>query len=87
MNKIFATTAFALTIAAGAASAQTDTLTGANEVTCAEFLAMDVADQELMLTEIVTLSDGGSAADTDLGAVAIACTGNDDVPVVDALDS
>ncbi|MFN3664200.1 hypothetical protein [Yoonia sp.] len=85
MKKIFATTAFALTFAAGAVSAQT--LTGADEVTCSEFLAMEQIEQETMLSEIIALSDGGSLAETTLADVEIVCTGNDDLPVVEALDT
>ena len=84
MKKIFATTAFALTLAASAVSAQT--LTGADEVTCAEFFAMDLTEQEAMVGEIVALSDGGSA-ETTVADVTIVCTGNDDMTVVDALDT
>ncbi len=85
MKKIFATTAFALTFAAGAASAQT--LTGADEVTCSEFLAMEVIDQEAMLSEIIALSDGGSLAETTLADVEIVCVGNEDIALVEVLDS
>lgn len=83
MNKIFATTAFALTFAAGAVSAQT--ITGADEVTCAEFLAMPQLDQETMLSELVALSDGGDLQETTIADVQIICTGNDMTPVVEAL--
>ena len=85
MKKIFATTAFALSLAAGAVSAQT--LTDADEVTCSEFLAMEQLEQETMLSEIVALSDGGSLEETTLADVEIVCTGNDDLPVVEALDT
>ncbi|MBR2656600.1 hypothetical protein [Yoonia sp.] len=85
MKKIFATTAFALTFAAGAASAQT--LTGADEVTCSEFLAMEVIEQEAMLSEIIALSDGGSLAETTLADVEIVCVGNDDIALTEVLDS
>ena len=86
MKNIFATTAFALTIAAaGSVSAQT--LSGVEEVTCAEFLAMELIDQETMLGEVIAESDGGSRANTTLADIELVCTGNDDTPVVDALDT
>lgn len=84
MKKIFATTAFALTLTAGAASAQT--LTGIEDVTCGQFFAMDLADQEAMLNEVIGESDGGSA-ETTLGDLTIVCTGNDDMSIVEALDT
>ncbi|WP_322891814.1 MULTISPECIES: hypothetical protein [unclassified Yoonia] len=85
MNKIFATTAFALTLAAGAVSAQT--ITGADEVTCAEYLAMPQLEQETMLSELVALSDGGSLQETTIADVQLLCTGNDAAPVVEVLDT
>lgn len=85
MKKILATTAFALTFAAGAVSAQS-TLSGIEDVTCAQFFAMDLADQQAMLNEVIGESDGGSS-ETTLGDLAIVCNGNDDVAIIDALDT
>lgn len=85
MNKIFATTAFALTFAAGAASAQT--ATDMTDTTCAEFLAMEQLDQEAMLSELVAASDGGSLQETTIADVQIVCTGNDMTPVAEALET
>ncbi len=85
MNKIFATTAFALTFAAGAVSAQTPADT--NDATCAEFLAMDQLSQESMLSELVAASEGGSLQETTIADVQLVCTGNDMTPVVEALET
>ncbi len=85
MTKIFATTALALTFAAGAGMAQT--LSNADEITCAQFLAMPLLEQETMLSEIVALSDGGSLQETTTADVEILCTGNDMMPVVEALET
>ena len=85
MNKIFATTAFALTFAAGAASAQA--IMETPDTTCAEFLAMEQLDQETMLSELVAASDGGSLQETTVSDVQIVCTGNDMTPVVEALET
>ncbi|WP_019956518.1 hypothetical protein [Yoonia vestfoldensis] len=85
MNKIFATTAFALTFVAGVVSAQT--MTDMNETTCAEFLAMEQLDQESMLSELVAASEGGSLQETTISDVEIVCTGNDMTPVVEVLET
>jgi hypothetical protein len=89
MNKIFATTALALTFAASTASAQTltETLTDDNDTTCAEFLAMNKLDQESMLSELVAASEGGSLGDTTVADVKIVCTGNDMMPVYEVLET
>ena len=84
MKKIFATTAFALTLAAGAVSAQS--LNGADEATCAEFLAMETLEQEEMLSRIIAASDGGSQSETTLADIELICVGNDDVAVADVLE-
>ena len=85
MTKIFATTALALTFAAGAGAAQT--LSNADEITCAQFLAMPQLEQDTMLSEVVALSDGGSLQETTIADVQILCTGNDMMPVVEALET
>ncbi|MBR2574569.1 MAG: hypothetical protein IKE14_09600 [Loktanella sp.] len=85
MTKIFATTALALTFAAGAGAAQT--LSNADEITCAQFLAMPQLEQDTTLSEVVALSDGGSLQETTIADVQILCTGNDMMPVVEALET
>ncbi|WP_322895450.1 MULTISPECIES: hypothetical protein [unclassified Yoonia] len=89
MNKIFATTALALSVFAGATAATAQTLesqTGADEVTCAEFQAMELIDQETMLGEIVALSEGRSIDNTDPATVDVLCTGNDEMTLVEVLE-
>jgi hypothetical protein len=84
MKKIFATTAAALTLAAASVSAQS--INGADEVTCAEFLAMETLQQEEMLPRVIASSDGGSQNETTLADIELICVGNDDVAVADVLE-
>lgn len=87
MKKIFATTAFALSVFVGATSASAQSLSGAEDVTCAEFLGMELIDQETMLGEFVALSDNRSIDDTEVGDVQVLCNGNDEMTVVEVLEN
>ncbi|MEJ6402015.1 hypothetical protein [Yoonia sp. 2307UL14-13] len=60
-----------------AADAHADPLT----VTCAEFEAMEISDQESFLTALASAMDEADNEELDIGSVQVLCNGSEEEPV------
>ncbi|MEJ6397361.1 hypothetical protein [Yoonia sp. 208BN28-4] len=87
MKNIIATAALSITAAVASTAAFADGHADPVEMTCAEFGALDIADQEIALSAIVAEVEEQMQDDVVVGEIAVLCNGFDDDTVASRLDT
>lgn len=85
MKNLIATAALTVATAAASTAAFADAHAQPTDLTCAEFGAMELVDQEAALQAIVTEVSGADVDEVMLSEIAILCNGNDELTVADVL--
>lgn len=86
MKILMSAAALGLAMIGGASSAFAESHVDVMNVTCAEFAAMELADQQLMLVDIAAAVDSADSDEIDVGRVQVLCNGADDESVAELLD-
>lgn len=78
MKNVLKTTVLSLALVSGASGAFAAGHGDVSELTCAEFMAMDMTAQDEKLAELAATVDGVNLEEFEPGDIAVVCNGRDD---------
>ena len=81
MNTFAKSTLLAAILASASTFAIADGHADPLTVTCAEFAAMEISDQESFLTSLAAAMDEADNEELDIGSVQVLCNGSEEEPV------
>ena len=86
MTNFMKTAAISLIAITGASAAFADAHADVTKLTCAEFSAMELIDQQAAMSAIVGDVEGVMIDDTKLSEIGVLCNGQDDMMVSELLN-
>lgn len=86
MTNLFKTAALSLTLVGASTAAYAENHATVTDMTCAEFATKSIADQEMLLAEILASVEGTASDETKIGDVEVLCNGSETETVAKLLE-